>query len=319
MTEPFDAARDHLAEHYPTLDTLLIIQRGEIMLAYERTPGALDAPHNLKSATKSVLSALIGIALAAGDIPSLDDTIGKLMPGWFTPSTDPRLRSIRVRDLLMLRSGLDWTEFHGPSTVQMTASPDWVRFVLERPLIHDPGTRHTYSTGDTHLLAALLQQRTGMSALDFATYYLFQPLGITGANWATDPQGIHVGGSELVLTPRDMAKFGQLYLNNGLRSGEQVIPADWVRLSTQPHTLVIPPGARGCTTISYGYLWWLRPQGSYESFMAVGFGGQFIVVIPALDLVVVLTGDIRNPPEPFNDNDMLCQFNLVQDFIVPYA
>jgi len=317
MTGSFDAARDHLAANYPTLDTLLIMQRGDVALAYERTPGALDTPHNLKSATKSVLSALIGIALAAGDIPSLDDTIGRLVPAWFTPSTDPRLRSIRVRDLLMMRSGLDWAEFHGPTTVQMTASPDWVRFVLERPLIHDPGTRHNYSTGDTHLLAALLHQRTGMSALDFATYYLFQPLGITGASWATDPQGINVGGSELMLTPRDMLKFGQLYLHRGQWDGEQVMPADWVRLSTQPHPL--PPGAQDCTPLRYGFLWWLRPQGDYNCYMAVGYGGQFITVIPALDLAVVLTGDIRNPPEPFNDNDMLCQFNLVQDFIVPDA
>jgi CubicO group peptidase (beta-lactamase class C family) len=310
------AAQAYLDERVPHIDSLLIVRGGYLVYEHYRDdPAAL---HNVKSVTKSVTSALAGIAIQAGDLAGTDEKIGFLLPEIFATIPDRAKRDIRVSDLLTMRSGLEWAEY-GPSAVQMTASPDWVRFVLERPLIHPPGAQFNYSTGDSQLLAAVIQNLTGMALLDYADLYLFGPLGITARRWPSDPQGINVGGAELKLTPRDMAKFGYLYLNGGTWAGDRIIPAAWVRESGAYHTLFEPESPDDCETLGYGYLWWLRPQGPHESMIAVGYGGQFVYVIPGLDMVVVMTGIISAAPEQFKDNRMLCRFNLVEDFIVPAA
>jgi CubicO group peptidase (beta-lactamase class C family) len=307
------AAQAYLAENVPHIDSLLVVRGG--YLVYEYDAAGVAALRNIKSVTKSLTSALVGIAIQAGDLESIDERLGFLLPEVFATIRDRGKREITVRDLLTMRSGLEWAEY-GASAVQMTASPDWGRFVLERPLIHVPGTQFNYSTGDTQLLSAILHKLTGLSLLDYADLYLFGPLGITQRRWPTDPQGITIGGAELALTPRDMAKFGYLALNGGTWDGDQIIPAAWVRDSGQYHTLFAPESAEDCTTLGYGYLWWLRPQGPHESLIAVGYGGQFVYVIPDWDMVVVMTGRIGAAPPHFRDNRMLCRFNLVEDFIV---
>lgn len=311
-----DAADAVLAARVPHIQSLLVVRGG--YLVYERyRDGAGPATlHNVKSVTKSVLSALIGIAIQTGDLVSVSEPLGFILPEAFATIPDRRKREITVRDLLTMRSGLEWAEY-GASAVHMTASPDWVRYVLERPLIHAPGTHFNYSTGDTHILSAVIQALTGMSALQYADLYLFGPLGIARRAWPADPQGVTIGGAELALSPRDMAKLGYLYLNNGAWAGEPVVPAAWVRQSAEPHTYFEPITEDDCAELGYGYLWWLRPQGPHASAIAVGFGGQFIYVIPALDLVVVMTGDLGTAPDAFRDNRMLCRFNLVEEFIVP--
>jgi CubicO group peptidase (beta-lactamase class C family) len=307
------AAQAYLNEHVPHVDSLLIVRGGYLVYEYDRRdPGTL---RNVKSMTKSVTSALTGVAIQAGDLKDTGEKMGFLLPEVFATIPDRDKREITVRDLLTMRSGLEWAEY-GPSAVQMTASPDWVRYVLERPLIHAPGTQFNYSTGDTQVLSAALQNLTGMPLLDYADLYLFGPLGITRRRWPADPQGISVGGAELALTPRDMAKFGYLYLNGGVWEGDSIVPAAWVRESSQYYTLFEPETPDDCETLGYGYLWWLRPQGPHESMIAVGYGGQFVYVIPDLDMVVVMTGTISAAPEHFKDNRMLCRFNLVEDFIV---
>ncbi|MBN1681519.1 MAG: serine hydrolase [Anaerolineae bacterium] len=316
-----DAARLAAADAYlnaraPHLDSLLIVRHGCLVWERYSRQAAIDRLHNVKSAAKSVLSLLVGIALQTGDLMSLDDTLGDFLAAYFTGAVDRRKRDIRLRDLLTMRSGLEWREWGG-TTQQMTASPDWVRFVLDRPLSADPGTRYNYSTGDTQLIAAVLQQATGMTALAFADLYLFAPLGIERRTWPTDPQGITIGGAELALSSRDLAKLGYLVLNRGQWGGETIVPAAWIAESTQAHANVIPAGTDDCVQLDYGYLWWLRQQGDYASWLAVGYGGQVIYVIPALDLVVVITGDLRDVPDGFRDNRMLCAFNVVQDAILP--
>jgi CubicO group peptidase (beta-lactamase class C family) len=306
------AAQAYLAKHVPHIDSLLVVRGG--YLVYEHDAADAAALHNVKSVTKSVTSALVGIAIQAGDLENIDERLGSLLPEAFATIRDRDKRDITVRDLLTMRSGLEWAEY-GASAVQMTASPDWVRFVLERPLIHAPGTLFNYSTGDTQLLSAILHKLTGLSLLDYADLYLFGPLGITQRRWPADPQGISIGGAELALTPRDMAKFGYLVLNGGTWDGDQIVPAAWVRESGQYHTLFEPESPEDCETLGYGYLWWLRPQGRHESRIAVGYGGQFVYVIPDQDMVVVMTGRIDTAPPHFKDNRMLCRFNLVEDFI----
>ncbi|MBN1564500.1 MAG: serine hydrolase, partial [Anaerolineae bacterium] len=199
----------------------------------------------------------------------------------------------------------------------------WVQYVLKRDLRQPPGTAFNYSTGDSQLLAAALQQITAMTLLDYADLYLFGPLGITQRAWPADPQGVTIGGAELQITPRDMAKLGFLWLNRG-RWGDdpardQIVPAAWIAEASTYHTLFEPRHENDCATLGYGYLFWLRPQGEYDSFIAVGYGGQFVYMIPGLDMVVVMTGDLDGLPDAFRNNQMLCQFNLVEEFIVPAA
>lgn len=311
-----EAAHRYLLDEVPHIDSLLVSRGGA--LVFERymrgmMPGRL---HNLKSATKSVTSLLAGVALSTGDLASLDEPLGYIMPEAFAAASDQAKRAITIRHLLTMRSGLDWAEY-GASAIAMTASPDWVRYVLDRPLAHPPGAHFNYSTGDTQLLAAALQTLTGMSLHDYARLYLFDPLGIARHTWPADPQGVSIGGAELALTPRDLARIGYLALRRGAWDGTAIVPPAWIADSHTAHTSLMPEADDECERLAYGYLWWLRPQAEHESALAVGYGGQFAVVVPALDLVVVMTGDIAAAPEPFRSNRMLCRFNLVEEFIVP--
>jgi CubicO group peptidase (beta-lactamase class C family) len=163
-------------------------------------------------------------------------------------------------------------------------SPDWIEFALSQPLEERPGGRMRYSTGNTHLLSAILTQTTGESTLDFARKALGAPLGFRLAAWPTDPQGIYFGGNDMELTPRQMLVFGELYLHGGRAGGRQVIPAKWVEASLQPRTESPREGGR-----YYGYGWWIRTMAGVQTPYAWGYGGQFIVLVPALDAVIVTT------------------------------
>ena len=312
-----DRARAFLRENVPHMNSLLVVCGGYLVYEdYRDESLGADALRNVKSMTKSVLSTLTGIAIQAGDLESVKEQIGYLLPTAFATVTEKDKRVITIHDLLAMRSGLEWAEY-GPDAIQMTTSPHWVQYVLSRDLIYAPGDSFNYSTGDSQVLAAALQQITEMTLLDYADLYLFAPLGITRRAWPTDPQGVNIGGAELQLTPRDMAKLGFLWLNRGNWNGDQVVPAEWIAQASTYHTLFEPRDDRECDTLGYGYLFWLRPQAEYDSFIAVGYGGQFVYVIPGLDMVVVMTGDLDGMPDTFRDNRMLCQFNLVEQFIVP--
>lgn len=309
------AARDAMRQLAPHLNSLLVVRGGALIFEWYGAGSGADVRHNVMSVTKSVTSALVGIALDTGDLPDLDEPLSAILPEAFNAKDDPRKRAITIAHLLTMRSGLEWYEY-GPSVLQLTASPDWVRHILDRPLAHEPGTRFNYSTADTHLLSAALARLTGMSLRAYAELYLFGPLGIAPGRWPADPQGITVGGAELELRARDMAKFGYLYLRGGVWQGSRILPEDWVARSTSPQ-VALARQPDECTDLGYGWLWWLRGQSGYAGAVAVGFGGQFVHVIPALDLVIVITGDGRAAPETFRDNRMLCQFNLVEDYLVP--
>ncbi len=240
-------------------------------------------PHNMKSASKSVLSALAGLAVENGVLEP-DQPIAELLPE-AAGLDDPRKQKITVRHLLTMTSGLESTSFGNYGS--WVASRNWVRAALERPLQAEPGTRFAYSTGGTHLLSATLAAAAGRSTHDFAREHLFAPLGIRHSAWARDRQGIHVGGNNLSLRPRDMLKFGQLYLNRGRWGGKQLLPWRWVDESTRPGVVAGPRG-RGRIYGGYGYLWWLRGPRERGAYIASGFGGQYIYVSPAEDLVVVI-------------------------------
>jgi len=227
-----------------------------------------------------------------GILPSADTLASEFFPR-LRQDGDPRKRAITMRHLLAMSSGLEWTEFGGRNSFpNMTRSADWVAFTLDQPMASEPGARWTYNSGVSQLLSAILAQCAGMSVARFAELYLFGPLEIEHYRWPTDPQGIHAGGFGLELTANDMMKFGQLYLQQGVWNGSMLIASSLVKSSTLPEIAVSAP-ERG----SYGWHWWndsVPTAGAAAAFYyARGFGGQFIVVWPAAEAVIVTTRKAR--------------------------
>ena len=265
----------------PRMHSLLVSQGGRLALEYY-APGHREARlANIKSASKSVISALVGIAIARGLLPGVDEPIVRWFPE-LRKDADPRKRSITIEDLLTMRSGLASTS--GAQYGRWVTSRNWVQSALSRPMVSDPGTSMEYSTGTSHVLSALITKVSGRSTHDFASEVLARPLGITLARWPRDPQGIYFGGNDMLMTPRQMIAFGELYLNRGAAGGRQIVPAAWVETSCTPRTR-----SRWDPDREYGYGWWIQAFGGHRACFAWGFGGQYIMVFADLDLVVAVT------------------------------
>lgn len=273
------------ASRLPRLHSLLISQDGELVFEQYYNGRGSSQPANMKSASKSVISALVGIAIERGDIEGLDQTVAGHFPQRMADAP-ARKRSITIENLLTMQSGLETTSNRNYG--RWVASEDWVGFALDQPMVSEPGTEMIYSTGSTHLLSAIIERASGMSTRRFAEQYLAAPLDINLAYWSQDPQGIHFGGNNLEMTPRDMLAFGRLYLNDGRYNGERILPREWIEQSFRPHA--DSPRGQGR---HYGYGWWLRELAGMQIPMAWGYGGQFIFVIKPLDMVVVATSDSR--------------------------
>jgi CubicO group peptidase (beta-lactamase class C family) len=246
--------------------------------------GSAASLHHVRSVTKSITSTLVGIAIERGFIDSIDVRMVDYLPANLRPSGSAK-DSILVRHLLTHTSGLQWAE--NAEIVTWISSSNPLRYILNRPIVDSPGTDFNYSTAGTHLLSAVSRQAIGVDIEIFADSYLFAPLGISRWRWERDPQGYPFGGHGIELRTEDMAKVGVLFLNRGRWGGEQVVPADWVRQATAVHF-------RGNSNwgsvqrVSYGLLWWLVSADDIDIYMALGWGGQFVVCVPALDLVVAV-------------------------------
>jgi CubicO group peptidase (beta-lactamase class C family) len=236
---------------------------------------------NIKSASKSILAALVGIAIDRKLIAGVREPIVRWFPE-LRNDPDPRRRQITIEDLLTMRSGLESTS--GPNYGSWVNSRNWVRDALRRPMVSDPGTSMEYSTGTSHLLSAILTKATGRSTHQFAVEALAGPLGIRLARWPRDPQGIYFGGNDMLMTPRQMVAVGELWLNEGRVRGVQVVPAAWVETSCQARTR-----SRWDPEREYGYGWWTQALGGHRACFAWGFGGQYILVFDDLELVIAVT------------------------------
>jgi CubicO group peptidase (beta-lactamase class C family) len=276
------------AARLPRLRSLVIQHDGRIVAERYFHGATRERRANIKSASKSIVSALVGIAVARGEIKSLDQTLGELLPAE-TRSLEPLKRAITVRDLLTMRAGLQSTSFENYGA--WVSSRNWVRDALRRPMEAPPGGPMIYSTGNTHLLSAILTRRTRASTYAFAARHLAQPLGIELRPWNTDPQGIYFGGNDMYLTPRQMLAFGTLYLQRGAYRGRRVLPAAWVDSSLVERTVSPWNGNR------YGYGWWTREANGVKYHFAWGYGGQFIFIVPSRSLVVVTTSDSESSRE----------------------
>lgn len=270
------------ADGMPRLRSLLVDHDGETVVEKYFNGARPGDSANVKSVSKSIMSALVGLAIARGHIEGLDQPIADYYGNLLENADDPRKRRITVGNLLSMQAGLETTSFYNYGA--WVLSSDWVRFALEQPMRAAPGTRLLYSTGNSHLLSGIVTRATGRSSLAFAREALANPLGIEIAAWDRDPAGIYFGGNNMAFTPRAMLAFGRLYLNGGRHEGRQILPEEWVELSTKPR--VESSRERGRY---YGYGWWVRLMAGFETPYAWGYGGQFIVLVPELDLVVVTT------------------------------
>lgn len=277
----------YIKENNIDIHSILIIRHGYLVLESYFAPYDKDTIHNLKSVSKSYLSALVGIAFREKLLKGLDQKVADFFPEYFASGDDPRKKETTLRHLLTMTAGFNWAE-NSPVSNGLWHSQNWVKYAIEMPMNDNPGEKFTYSTALTHLMSAILTKTSGMSTQEFAEKYLLDSLGIDVKLWRRDPQGICFGGSELFLTPRDMAKFGYLYLRQGIWNGKPIVPADWIEQSVKGH---VKTGNWGGFA-DYGYWWWLEP-GSYA---AEGWGGQRIVVVPDEDLVVVFTSADFNQP-----------------------
>jgi CubicO group peptidase (beta-lactamase class C family) len=234
-----------------------------------------------------VISALVGIAIGEGKLQGVEQPIGSFFMRYLARDPELRKRAITIGDLLSMRSGLERTS--GAGYGQWVASANWVRDALARPLLYPPGTQMLYSTGNTHLLSAILTKATGQSTHRYAQQKLARPLGIRLDPWRRDPQGIFLGGNQMRLSPHALVRFGELYRNGGRIGDRQIVPAAWVEASLQPLTRSPFSGQ------PYGYGWFITQLRGHRLFYAWGHGGQFIFVLPELELTLVTTSDPAGP------------------------
>lgn len=305
----FDAVADAAAD-LPRLHSLLVSHRGKLVFEGYYNGARATRPVNIKSASKSLISALVGIAIGRGLLQSPRQPIGSFfpeLPDRLGGDGNLRKAEITVEDLLSMRAGLETTSNRNYG--RWVRSSNWVRHILSRPFVSLPGTSMEYSTGNTHLLSAILSKVTGMSTWQFAQESLARPLGFTLARWPQDPQGIYFGGNDMLLTPRQMVAFGELYLNRGRANEQQIIPAEWVYSSLIPRVR-----SRRESDRFYGYGWWIRELAGQQTAYAWGFGGQFIFVVPKLDLVVVTTSAITLEDE--RRSHRFTVLDLVERFII---
>ena len=242
-----------------------------------------DDRANLKSVSKSILSALVGVAIAEGHLTGIDQQVAPFFEAELPVNPDPRLREITIGDLISMRAGLEPTSFENYGA--WVSSPNWVRFALARPFVDEPGGRMLYSTGNTHLLSALLTRATGVSTWEYARAKLAGPLGIEIPRWQRDPQGVYFGGNDMLMRPRDVLRIGELYRNGGAHEGAQLVPREWIEQSLVVRTHS-PWNGQG-----YGYGWWTRELAGHTAHFAWGYGGQYVFIVPDLELTIVATSD----------------------------
>jgi CubicO group peptidase (beta-lactamase class C family) len=293
----------------PGLHSLVVARHGEEVLAERLRGPGLDTPVNVKSVSKSVIAALVGAAIARGVLESVEQPVAPVLGGLVPAGADPRLGAITLDHLLTMRAGLERTS--GRNYGSWVTSPDWVRHVLTRPFVAEPGGRMLYSTGSYHLLSAALTQASGRSTLALAREWLGDPLAIDIPPWTRDPQGFYLGGNNMALSPRALVRFGEMYREGGTWRGAQVLPRGWVEASWTPRTSSFFTGH------AYGYGWFIVQARGYPVAYAWGYGGQMVYVVPDLGLTAAITSD---PNAPSGRSGYVRRLHrLLADGIIPAA
>ena len=297
------AILEHITQQQIDIHSLLIVRHGYLVTEAYWAPYSKETKHPLFSGTKSFTSALLGIALEDGKFRGVEqkvlDFFGNADPG----KLDPVKKDITVEHLLTMSSGLKPT----PSS-PLFSNENPIQFVLDLPMEKKPGEAFAYNSAALHLLSGILRQTTGTDIFAYAQTRLFTPLGISDVTWQTDSKGLHLTATGISMTPRDWAKFGYLYLQNGTWNGKQLISPTWIAQSTQKQ-IDTTGKMNAAENDGYGYLWWMN---GFDGYSAHGFGGQYLFVIPALDVIVVVTAGLPNPQFPI-------PHELVKTYILPAA
>ncbi len=246
--------------------------------------------HTLQSVTKSVTATLFGIAQARGELKGMDTPLLSYFTAYDLGAVDARLRQATLADLLTMRSGIEWHESDRPmdstnTTLQLEQSPDWIRFTLRQPMDAAPGTKWVYNSGGSQLMSEVIRSATGEHADRYAARHLFQPLGIETFHWKRTPTGHPDTEGGLYLRAVDLAKIGQLYLDDGMWRGKRLLPAGWAREATSRHVQNVAPNP---SSPGYGYQWWRYDRRGTEVWAGNGFGGQFLVILPQQRMVGVI-------------------------------
>jgi CubicO group peptidase (beta-lactamase class C family) len=298
---------EKISRDSPYVHSFLLIRNGALVTEAYFAPEAPNLGHFLFSATKSVTSALIGVAIQEGYIRGVDQTIVEFFPEMRAKNPSEHLEQLTVEHLLTMSTG--HVDAMSPTPYQ-AAPVDWVeKFLADKTntLVDPPGRDFLYTSGSPHTLSAVIQRTTGKTACAYAAEKLFGPLGITDFTWLADQNGICFGNSWLRLKPLDMARFGYLYLQHGRWAGRQIVPQAWVEQSTRKHIETSRAMFNTAEKDGYGYFWWMNGFGGYA---AHGYGGQFIFVLPESDVVAVFTGG-------FEDAAFDTAYRLMQTEIIP--
>jgi len=271
------------------IQTIIVAKEGEIVAERGYHGISVTSPTNIKSASKSIVSALVGMAIDRGVLQGPDQKIVSVLADDLPLDADPRINEITIGNLLSMQAGLGRTS--GANYGRWVSSENWVRAALAMPFEEEPGGPMLYSTGSTHLLSAILASATRQSTLELARDWLGSLDGFSIDAWDRDPQGVYLGGNQMAMSPRSLLAFGELYRRGGVTSnGERLLSADWIEMSWQRRT-----NSRFHHDDAYGYGWFLTEMAGEETAYAWGYGGQMLYIVPALDLTVVMTSDENSP------------------------
>ncbi len=287
------------------LHAIVVSVDGETVLAEAVRGGGLGRPANVKSVSKTLVAALTGVAIERGVLRGVDARVLPVLGRQATGSIDPRASEVTVEDLLTMRSGFE--RVSGVNYGAWVQSSDWIGYVLSRPMVADPGVQFGYSTGDYHLLGAVLAKASGRSLLDLARDWIGRPLGVNIPAWTRDPQGFYMGGNNMALSPRAMLAFGEAFRTGG----GAMAPVDWIEASWQPRTRSPFSGH------AYGYGWFLADIGGESAAYARGYGGQMIYVVPEVRMSVAITSDPNQPARSQGHTGDL--HRLVAETLIPAA
>ncbi|HXB27855.1 MAG TPA: serine hydrolase [Gemmatimonadaceae bacterium] len=295
------------------LRTLLVARNGFLIAEYYHSPVTADSLSDVRSVTKSITSMLIGIAINRGDLPGVSERLDQLVPPRIA-TMRPDEAAITVDNLLTMTGGWQWNEWTANDYNLWALAPDQIDYLLGRPLVNTPGTAYTYNSAAVHLLGVGLSVATGVAEQDYALTHLLGPLGINTLAWETDNRGYNNAAAGLQLRTRDLAKIGQLVLQNGRTATAQIVPADWLTTALKVHEAI--ENQYGVVTgLNYGYLWWLTNVQGHTVWLAWGFRGQYIYIVPDQQLVVVATSSLDAPES--SDDEAIAVLDLIASGVAP--
>lgn len=289
------------------LHNLVILHQGEVAYEFHNRGPQPTEPANIKSVSKSVISLVTGIAIDKGYLQGLDQPITEVLGSHLPSHTPADLSSITIEHLLSMQSGLQRTS--GQHYGTWVNSPNWTEYALTRPMVDEPGGDMLYSTGNSHILSAILQEQTGKNLFELTRDWVGTPLNVRIHPWQSAPEGVVFGGNDMMMSAHAMAWFGQLYIDGGTANGQRVVSETWVEESFRPRTNSV------YTDDPYGLGWFSYQFADAQAYYGRGYGGQLVYVFPELELVVAMTS---SPYPPSNGGYLQRQHRYIENTVLPY-